>query len=135
MVRSDIAVSALRSSTKTHAFTSLNAYNRNICVLLYTIVLILHIIIDKRPLLFWIYTAISLCLTLPGILKHLIQFAVNRRPRSSRSVLTLSAIALKFSRPLRDHPLPLSLSVFLSYWRQTLEKVYCGNLVKANVLC
>ena len=101
MVRSDIAVSGLGSGTLTHAFTNLNAYKRNIfiCVLLSTIVLIAHIIIDKRPLLFWIYTAIALCLTLPGILKHLVQFAVKRSAAKFSICFDHVGNRINFSRP------------------------------------
>ncbi len=59
---------------------------------------------------------------------------LNVAPRSSRSFLTMSAIALNFSWPSRDHPLPLSLCVVLSYWRRTPEKVYCGTLMKRKCI-
>ncbi len=101
------------------------------CSFVSTIVLIIHIIIYKWPLLFWIYTAIALSLsTLSGILEHLVQFAVKCSAAKFSIFFTISAIALNFSRPLLDHPLPLSLSVVLSNWRRTLENVYWGTLRK-----
>ncbi len=122
----------------TQAITNLNAYKGNmfICVLLPTIVLIVHIIIEKWSLPFGIYTMIALSLMLSGIcLEHLYNLLLNVAPQNSRSFLTMLAMALNCSRPLQDHPLPLSLSVVLSYWRRTLEKVYWGTLIEAHVLC
>jgi hypothetical protein len=77
-VRSTIDMSELRNIMLKRVVTNLNAYKRNmfIRVLLTTIVLIVHIIIDKWPLLLWINTAITFRFPLPHILEHFVQFAI-----------------------------------------------------------
>ncbi len=137
MVRSDIAVSGLESGTLTHAFTNLNAYKETFSFVSSCPLLSSSPISSQISGLYFFGSTPRLLFALRFLvfLNTLYNLLLNVAPQSSQSVLIMSAIALIFSRPQRDHPQPLSLSVFLSYWRRTLEKVYCGNLVKANVLC